>query len=127
MVIMPCFYFPSSLLVQKISDGIERRAIIITALFLFFFAFLADGPSLIFNFPNTIWMMAIGQMLHGILLPFIMVPSLPEMIDSVSPFYDESAFTKINDLSSGIFTMFIGIGQVIAPIIGSYINEGYGF
>ena len=72
-------------------------------------------------------MMALGQMLHGILLPFIMVPSLPEMIDSVSPFYDESAFTQINDLSSGIFTMFIGIGQVIAPIIGSYINERYGF
>jgi hypothetical protein len=33
-------------------------------------------------FSNSIWIMAVGQALHGLIDPFILVPSLPEMIDA---------------------------------------------
>ena len=48
--------------------------------------------------------------MHGIVDPFILVPSLPEMIESVLPLYPADCEGQINDLSSGIFNMFLGIG-----------------
>lgn len=33
----------------------------------------------------------------------------------------------VNDLSSGIFNSFLGIGQVIAPAYGSFLTEAVGF
>jgi hypothetical protein len=59
-IIMPIFYIPMSIMVQKIPNGIEKRAILIVATFLGFIANLCVGPSQHFDLPNTIWMMAIG-------------------------------------------------------------------
>jgi MFS family permease len=33
----------------------------------------------------------------------------------------------VNDISSGIFNMFLGIGQVSGPVFGSIITDMYGF
>ena len=71
--------------------------------------------------------MILGQAFHGLLDPFILIPTLPEMIESVLPHYPESAEHQINDLSSGIFNMFLGIGQVIGPLYGSYVTGLHGF
>mmetsp|Transcript_33466 Transcript_33466/g.51393 ORF Transcript_33466/g.51393 Transcript_33466/m.51393 type:complete len:112 (+) Transcript_33466:130-465(+) len=84
-IIMPIFYIPTSILVQKVPNGVEKRAIIIVTSFLLFFANLFVGPSEIFNFPESIWMMIVGQALRGLLDPFTLVPALPEMIESVLP------------------------------------------
>jgi hypothetical protein len=56
-----------------------------------------------------------------------MIPALSEMIDVALLLYPESSEIKINDISSGLFNMFIGIGQIIGPIYGSYMNKEYGF
>jgi MFS family permease len=64
---------------------------------------------------------------HGLVDPFILVPSLPEMIESVLPLYPESAESQINDISSGIFNMFLGIGQVAGPLFGSIVSKYLGF
>ena len=53
-----------------------------TACFLEFFVNICVGPSQYFGFPNSIWIMGIGQALHGIVDPFVLVPSLPEMIEA---------------------------------------------
>jgi hypothetical protein len=53
--------------------------------------------------------MAIGQMLHGLVDPFLLIPSLPEMIDAALDKYPEDEFT-VNDLSSAMFNSFLGIG-----------------
>lgn len=86
-IVMPIFYIPVSLMVQKIPNGVEKRAILIIACFLSFFTNLCVGPSKIFNFPDTVWMMIIGQIAHGLIDPFILIPSLPEMIESTLPLY----------------------------------------
>ena len=53
-MIMPAIYIPTSIMVQKVPNGVEKRAILITACFLSFFANLFVGPSEIFSFPNSI-------------------------------------------------------------------------
>lgn len=78
-------------MVQRVPNGVEKRAILITACFLSFFANLFVGPSEIFDFPNSVWYMILGQAFHGLLDPFILIPTLPEMIESVLPYYPESA------------------------------------
>lgn len=107
-------------------NGVQKRAIIIIACILSFFGNLFVGPSKLFSFPDTVWMAVVGQIAHGIVDPFILVPSLPEMIESVIPHYPGQE-EKINDLSSGLFNMFLGIGQVIGPLYGAIVTETYGY
>ena len=59
-IIMPVFYIPMSIKVQNVPNSVEKRAILILAAFLSFFSNLCAGPSMIFDLPDTIWMMAIG-------------------------------------------------------------------
>lgn len=87
---------------------------------------LLAGPSYLFNFQNSLITMGFGQIFLGIVTPFILVPSLPEMIESVIHQHPEKEFL-VNDLSSGIFNCFLGIGQIIAPLYGSLMTEYYGF
>lgn len=65
-----------------------------------------------FGMPNAWQIMAIGQALHGVFDPILLIPSLSEMTEvalenrKVSPEEEEI----INDLTSGIFNFFIGLG-----------------
>lgn len=104
----------------------QKRAVLIIASVLSFFGNLFVGPSKLFNFHDSVWMAVVGQIAHGIVDPFILVPSLPEMIESVIPHYPGQEET-INDLSSGLFNMFLGIGQVIGPLFGAIVTDMYGY
>jgi len=64
--------------------------------------------------------------LHGLVDPFILVPSLPEMIDSAIEVYPDEEYV-INDLSSAIFNTFLGIGQVTAPLYSSIMTTNTSF
>lgn len=59
-MIQPVFYIPMSLIVQKVPDGVEKRAILIIACFLSFFTNLFVGPSELFDFDNTLPMLVLG-------------------------------------------------------------------
>ena len=71
--------------------------------------------------------MMVGQALRGIFDPFCLIPSLPEMIDAVVPLYPKSMEPEINDAASGIFNMFLGIGQITGPLFGSFMVNQYDF
>lgn len=103
------FYIPTSIAVQFVPRGIQKRAILISAAFASFFVGLCVGPSQLFGFPDSLWVMVLGQALHGLIDPFILVPTLPEMIDSVIYKYPDDE-VLVNDLSSAIFNCFLGIG-----------------
>jgi hypothetical protein len=49
------------------------------------------------------------------------------MIETVLPLYPESCESQINDISSGLFNMFLGLGQIIGPLFGAQVTEVYGF
>ena len=56
----------------------------------------------------------------------MMVPTLPEMIDSVIHKFPEQD-SKVTDITAGVFNSFLGLGQVIGPIYGSYITANFDF
>ena len=124
--IWPMFYIPSSIAIQYVPRWVDKRFTIILASFLTFVAFIFVGPSEIFSLPNSLLIMGIGQALIGIFTAFMMIPGLPEMVESTIPLYPGQE-REINDLSSGIYNSFLGFGQVIAPAYGSFVTEAIGF
>lgn len=126
-VVMPSTYIPTSVLVQQVPNGIHKRVLLICASLAAFVANLFVGPSELFDFPNSIVLMIIGQAMRGVTDPFTLVPCLPEMIESVLPHYPPNAECEINNLSSGIFNMFLGLGQILGPMLGAELTRMYGF
>ena len=63
--------------------------------------------------------------LHGAInLVFV----LPEMIEAGTEVYpDENLKAEVNDVSAGIFNMFLGIGQICGPIYCSTVKAYWGF
>ena len=54
----------------------------------------------------------------GIFTAIMIVPGLPEMVESMIPLYPGQE-REVNETASGIFNAFLGLGQVIAPAYGS--------
>ena len=108
--ILPIFYIPASILVQLYPTWIDKRVTMITANILSSIAFLFVGPSLMFDFKDSLILMGIGQALVGIFIPYMLIPALPEMVDSSLALYSKEDEEEVNDLSSGIFCAFMGIG-----------------
>ena len=50
-------------------------------------AFLCVGPSEIFHFGDSLFVMGLGQFLVGLMLGFQLIPGLPEMIESADEHY----------------------------------------
>ena len=71
--------------------------------------------------------MAIGQALHGLVDPFMLIPALPEMTEAVLKDFSPEDQEVINDLSSGIFNCFLGLGQIAGPLFGSIMTSQFGF
>ena len=78
------------------------------------------------NLPESIALMAIGQALIGVFTAFMMIPGLPEMVESTIPLFPGQE-REVNDLSYGLFNSFLGFGQVLAPAYGSLTTESLGF
>lgn len=70
--------------------------------------------------------MIVGQIIRGFTEPYVIVPTLPEMIDVAMDKYPEDEIA-VNDLSSGVFNSFLGIGQVCGPLFGALMTERFGF
>jgi hypothetical protein len=60
-------------------------------------------------------------------MPFMLIPVLPEMTESALVHYDKKIHHRVNNMASGVFTMFLGIGQCFGPIFGSYAYSAIGF
>ena len=80
--ILPVFYMIFTLMPQRIPNGVEKRAIIIFACFAIAGFNLCVGPSKMLHMPDSLAIMCFGLIMHGICEPFVIVPSLPEMINS---------------------------------------------
>jgi hypothetical protein len=48
------------------------------------------------------------------------------MIECSLPLYPGQE-AQVNDLASGLFNTFLGIGQVLGPLYGSFMTRTYGF
>jgi len=71
----------------------------------------------------------IGFGLIGFSLAFVSIPVIPEVLDSVIHMYNKEDFvsSKLNDRVAGLNATFLGLGQMIAPILGGVLVEKLGF
>ena len=83
----PVFYIPSSIAVQYFPRSIDKRVTIILSAFFSGVAFIFVGPSEMLNFPDSLILMGVGQALVGIFTAFMMIPGLPEMVESTLPLF----------------------------------------
>ena len=60
--------------------ALDTRVLLINGAFLNAIAFLLNGPSKIFSFPDKYYMIGIGQILMGYVNSNLIILSLPEMI-----------------------------------------------
>lgn len=84
------------------------------------------GPSQVFDFSNTLLVMAIGQAFCGIFYPICLIPSLPAMIEEVQKHYPGQD-DNVKNLVSGMFNSIIGIGMFTGPLLGAFFTKEYGF
>ena len=90
------------------------------------FAFLLVGPSLLLQFPDSVILMCIGQILVGITFGGQYIPALPEMVEeAITRFPGQER--EVNNMSVGIFQSFLGIGFLISPLYGSILYQYIGF
>jgi MFS family permease len=61
---------------------VEKRLIIIIASIISFVGFTFVGPSLVFNMPDNLYLIGIGQAITGASTATMIIPGLSEMIDS---------------------------------------------
>jgi hypothetical protein len=54
--------------------------------------------------------MIFGQAIVGFFLPFCFIPALPEMTESIESVFSKKQLEDVNNISSGIFNAFLGIG-----------------
>ena len=107
--ILPVFWIISSILVQTVPDKVDKRAVIIISSLFASLAFLCCGPSIIPHFPDSLLVMIIGQALFGITYAFIMVPSLPEMLDASLEYFPQHEH-DINNMCPGMFSTAHALG-----------------
>jgi len=124
--IYPVFYIPSSIAVQFIPRYIEKRVTLIISALLTGVAFCFVGPSDMLGMSDLLILMGIGQAFAGVTTAFLLIPGLPEMIESSMTVFPGQE-NKVNNLSAGIFNSFLGFGQVLAPAYGSVMVEQVGF
>ena len=83
-------------------------------------AFFLIGPSLLFNMPDSLLFMAIGQVIGGYAVANMIIPCLSEAIANAMERYPEHE-QEVNDLSSGLYNSALGISYLIAPLYGSTV------
>jgi MFS family permease len=57
----------------------------------------------------------------------IIIPVLPEMIESIEEKYPEMDENALHNIISGLFIAFQGVGETAGPMAGSLFVELYGF
>ncbi len=88
--------------------------------------FIFTGPSFILYLPQSIVFMIIGISILGFSLPFNLVPLFPMMMAVIKDNFS-SRTTTANDLASGLYTASFGVGTIIGPLLGAYLDWLFGF
>ena len=125
-VINSIFFTLFSLYYTSLTTGMIKKNVIMFSTVVLGTTFLCMGPSQLFHFPDSLYIITFSQCLQGQCV-FIIIAALPEMISSVSADFPESQREILNDVSNGIFNMFLGIGMVLGPIFGSIITQLFGY
>jgi MFS family permease len=127
----PTFYVLATIVVGYVIHKLPKRVFIAISCCACAIALAIMGPSYYLGFPNSLWILIVGQALQGAALGFVFIPILPEMIDSVYVGQnivegdDERVDGIISDKAAGLYGSFYSTGMIISPLLGSLIYEHF--
>lgn len=88
--------------------------------------FLLIGPSKIFDIQDNIYVMLAGISLLGFSASFIILPLMPTIMDEIKLKFKMNQQSYI-DSASSLYNSAFGIGSIIGPMLGAYLNSYFGF
>ena len=69
----------------------------------------------------------IGLCIMGMGCGMIIIPVLPDMIESAEEKYPGMDMDQLHNSISGLFIAAQGLGETLGPVLGSVFEEYYGF
>ena len=112
------------LLPYIIPTWVPHRVTLITGLYVFALSMSLIGP---FFAPKNFVAMVVGFSLSGFFAGFLVIPLLPEMMQSCRQNYADCDLDHGYSLISAIFNASFGVGQALGPLYGSILYELVGF
>lgn len=83
------------------------------------------GPSMVFGFPDSPYLVGSGQVLCGVTMAVLNVLALPEMLRHANLAFPNNE-EVVSNYCSGIFNSSLGIGQITGPLFGSNVTASMG-
>jgi MFS family permease len=101
-----------------------RRSVILLAFILMVVQSACLGPTSFL--PNYLIILTLGNFLVGLNLSLAMIPILSELIEilSATKLYEPS---QISDMTAALFNSMFNLGNLLAPVIASAINDAWGY
>ena len=118
-----------AVMVGQICNKTNRKYLVLTGFLILSLGMFLFGPSKTMGFPNDLKVLMSGFGLIGLSLAFVTIPVIPEVLDTVTEMYHKEniASAKLNDRVAGLNATFLGLGQMIAPILGGSLVDSLGF
>ena len=79
------------------------------------------GPSKVLGLYNSPAYIILGLALLGFGGGMVIIPIMPELIDSIEERYTIHNENELHNQISGLFIAFQGIGETLGPILGSLL------
>ena len=111
-----------------LTERLPKRGVIIIGTILMAIGMMCVGTSKLLGFDNNPATILMGMMIIGSSAGMISIPVLPEMLEAIEVSkhlnYDPE---DLENYLSGIFVVATGVGEMVGPVLSSFLNEGYGF
>lgn len=85
------------------------------------------GPSILLGLIDSPTITLIGLCIMGFGCGMIIIPVLPDMIESTEEKYPGMDKDRLHNNISGLFIAAQGLGETLGPVLGSVFEEFYGF
>jgi MFS family permease len=82
------------------------------------------GPSIILNYPHSLFLIVSGLFICGLVNPFICLPGYGEMTAAFLENKNQMEFDEnsLSNVISALYNAGLSAGVIIAPLFGSYLE-----
>eukprot|EP00347_Sterkiella_histriomuscorum_P019337 403342029 len=105
---------------------LDTRSSIFWSFFVQFISLLLWGPSILFNFPNQIWTIAIGMLGIGMSCGVAYTCYFPEAIEAALEKYPEEQ-EAIGECITVLYTNSFALAEILAPILSTHFKSWFGY
>lgn len=120
-------YASTSPLIYLLTSKIRKPGVICLGYIVLSIGLLLTGPSEVLGIYNSPAFVILGLAVMGFGCGLIIIPVMPDIIESVLERDLDIDENQLNNNVSGLFIAFQGIGETSGPIMGSVLEFEFGF